>query len=190
MNRDGVCGAGDKEVVKWNVWTGKNWLLPLCLSFCFPSRNCQSSQKSKNLNNSPPLTPFNNQIHFPLSIGIIISSTMSLKIVRDQSSTYRPKVPKAESTLKTFLCQQHRVWSTCGASLHPATFFHPRPVGSRLPAGTAVRHHLSPLGGHWRVAAAYKPGGRGRRAHRTSSPPQLSRVFQRLTNRNNYVTKI
>lgn len=70
---------------------------------------------------------------------------------------------KLEALSQSSLGKQHRVRCTCGASLSPSAFLHPRPVGSTLPAGTAVLHHLPPLGGHWRVAAAHKPGERGGR---------------------------
>lgn len=136
------------------------------------SRNCQSPHKSKNLNNAPRSPSFNNLMHFPLSIDIVVSSTTTGKFLSDKSAADGPKsAKKLEALSETSQCKQHRVRRTCGASLSPSAFFHPRPVGSRLPAGTAVRHHLSPLGEHWRVAAAHKPGERGRRAQRTVSPP-------------------
>lgn len=140
-------------------------------------RNCQSPHKSKNLNNAPRSTSFNNLMHFSFVYWYYCLVNNDGNTLSDKSAADGPKsAKKLEALSKTSQCKQDGVRRTCGASLSPSAFFHPRPVGSRLPAGTAVRHHLSPLGEHWRVAAAHKPGERGRRAQRTVS------MFQRFTN--------
>lgn len=181
---------GHKEAVWWIMWTGKNGLLPLSLPpHPHPGETVNHHRKAKTWITTLVWHHSTTWSIFLCLLVLLFCQQCHWKLWGTKVLRTDQKCQKLKALSKTFLCKQQRVSCTCGASLRPSTFFHPWPVGSRLPAGTAVRHHLSPLCGHWWVAAAYEPGGRGTRAHRTG-PPQLSRAFQRLTNRHNYVTKI
>lgn len=117
------------------------------------SRNCQSPHKSKNLNNAPRSPSFNNLMHFPLSIDIVVSSTTTGKFLSDKSAADGPKsAKKLEALSKTSQCKQHsqaHLWSLSQSLrlLPSSTSWEPTSRRNRCPPSPLASRRALASGG-------------------------------------------
>lgn len=181
-----VCGGGDKEIVKWIVWTGKNWLLPLSLSSFFSKLKLSIITEKR----KPEWQPQFDMVQQPDPFSFVYWCYYFVNNVIENCEGQKCcLLTKSANSWKRFqkLCCVNN--TELGVPAEPLSIPPPSSILDQLEADfppappSTITSRLSAGIGEWRLPTNLEDEA----DEHIGQVDLLSRVFQRLTN---YATKI